>query len=161
MTICTSSFTSHDGPARFAYSKDGADPSDAVPVSFRYSVAPLASMKTFVFKPGQADTDGGSEPVRAACLGAFYSGNFQKVVRDKRATLVWEARQCNDQFRSRFHHCQQMSLVLIFSRKGNHILHPCQVDFTKSPPKVQIVKPKIYLTASLEIPAKKAVKLSS
>ena len=69
--------------------QDGSEP---VPVSFRYTVAPLASMKTFVFKPNQADGGGnGAESVRAASLGCHFAGNYQKVVRNKTASLIWEA----------------------------------------------------------------------
>lgn len=94
-------------------------------MSFRYSVAPLASMKSFVFKPGQPDADGGSESVRAACLGAYYSGNFQKVVRNKRATLVWEARRSNDHVQNRFHFNQKRSLILKlhFHEGKTHFAH--------------------------------------
>ena len=69
--------------------QDGSEP---VPVSFRYTVAPLASMKTFVFKPSQPD--GGSESVRAASLGCHFAGNYQKVIRNKTASLIWEVLRC-------------------------------------------------------------------
>jgi hypothetical protein len=69
--------------------QDGSEP---VPVSFRYTVAPLASMKTFVFKPSPPDGGGsGAESVRAAALSCHYAGNYQKVIRNKTASLIWEA----------------------------------------------------------------------
>ena len=58
-------------------------------MSFRYDVAPSASMKTYIFKPNPIE-DGGTD-IRAASFGALYQGNFHKVVRNELANLVWEA----------------------------------------------------------------------
>ena len=66
--------------------EDGESP---VPVSFRYNVAPLASMKAFVFKPNQPD--GNSDSVKSSTLGGYYAGSFQKLIRNSRASVVWEA----------------------------------------------------------------------
>ena len=66
--------------------EDGGEP---VPVSFRYNVAPLASMKAFVFKPNQPE--GNTESVKSANLGGYFAGSFQKLIRNSRASVVWEA----------------------------------------------------------------------
>ena len=71
-----------------ALHKDGNDP---VPVSFRYGVAPLASMKAWVFKPHSPAAAGEADTVKSGVLGAHYSGNFHKVIRNRRASVIWEA----------------------------------------------------------------------
>jgi hypothetical protein len=60
-------------------------------VSFRYTVSPLTTMKTWVFRPNAPDhTD--SDDIRSAALGSVLAGNFHQVVRSKKASVCWEAR---------------------------------------------------------------------
>ncbi|CAL1141851.1 unnamed protein product [Cladocopium goreaui] len=79
---------SHLVSAKYHPSVDGNDP---VPVSFRYGVAPLASMKAWVFKPHSPAAAGEADTVKSGVLGAHYSGNFHKVIRNRRASVIWEA----------------------------------------------------------------------
>ena len=127
-----------------------------MPVSFRYTVAPLTSMKTFVFKPSPPDGGGNAESVRAASLGCYYAGNYQKVIRNKTASLIWEA-ACRVEFLD--------NKVAGIRKKISNARHAStgqpQVEFSTSPAKVQIVKPKIFLLCGLVIPAKSAVRLNS
>lgn len=75
----------------FAFSvpflKDGQE---SVEVSFRWAISPLASMKSHVFKPNAPDSTS-QEVVKTATLGGYFQGNFQKVPRNTKASLVWEA----------------------------------------------------------------------
>ena len=57
-------------------------------VMFRYNLSPLASCKTFIFKPNALEQ---TDSIRAVSVGALYAGNYDKVVRNKIASLVWEA----------------------------------------------------------------------
>ena len=52
-------------------------------------------------------------------------------------------------------------ITVIFCVCSQFDIAASQVDFTSSPPKVQITKPKIYLLCELVIPAKSAVKLNA
>ncbi|CAK9091359.1 FO synthase subunit 1 [Durusdinium trenchii] len=60
-----------------------------LPICFRYVIAPVESKATNVFKPQPAG-DGGSDPVRHQTLGSSLAGNFDKLIGNKRASLVWE-----------------------------------------------------------------------
>lgn len=62
----------------------------AVPVSFRYNVAPSPNMVTSIFKPNPLE-DGTSE-VGKHLLGAHYHGSYQKCPRNQNVSVVWEAR---------------------------------------------------------------------
>lgn len=57
------------------------------PVCFRYTVEPLQSMTTHVFKPGREDT---AAP-RHATIGSAFVGDMDKIIANKRASVVWEA----------------------------------------------------------------------
>ncbi|CAK9054749.1 FO synthase subunit 1 [Durusdinium trenchii] len=110
----------HSLSQRFHVADGAADP---VPVSFRYQIAPLPSKSTHVYKPnGMGER---AENVAANMVGAAFGGNYNKVVNNKRASVVWE------------------------------------VQFTSSPPKIQIVKPKLYLTCRVHMPAKHWCKLNT
>ena len=64
-----------------------------MPITFRYNVAPVASHSTQVFRPnvdGRVSTDS----MKYQMLGRVYQGNFNKVINNKRAALVWEAITC-------------------------------------------------------------------
>ncbi|CAK9086345.1 FO synthase subunit 1 [Durusdinium trenchii] len=77
----------HSLSQRFHAVADGA--ADPVPVSFRYQIAPLPSKSTHVYKPnGMGER---AENVAANMVGAAFGGNYNKVVNNKRASVVWEA----------------------------------------------------------------------
>ena len=59
---------------------------EAVPVAFRYDVAPTKSFKTNVFRPKSVQGE-----VRAATLGSLFIGKFDMVPESKIADIVWEA----------------------------------------------------------------------
>ena len=59
------------------------------PVCFRYTVEPLQSMTTHVFKPGREDA---GTAVRHATIGSAFIGNMDKIIANKRASVVWEAK---------------------------------------------------------------------
>ena len=69
--------------------EDGQPP---VEVSFRWTISPLASMKSHVFKPNAPDPEAATQDgVKTATLASYYQGNYQKVPRNTKASLIWEA----------------------------------------------------------------------
>ena len=65
--------------------------SEALPVTFRDSVDPLESKTTHIFRPKDVSNQGGNQILKPQSLGTVYAGNYQKVIANKRASLVWEA----------------------------------------------------------------------
>lgn len=68
------------------------------PVCFRYVVNPLESQVCNIFKctPGAEDT------VRHTTIGSTFAGNMDKLIGNKRASLVWEAGALGDMIRISF-----------------------------------------------------------
>eukprot|EP00435_Cladocopium_sp_Y103_P049721 s1511_g15.t1 len=66
---------------------------DPVPVTFRYKVAPKENFVTHVFKP---KNDGSGREAgnmfRAQALGTVFHQNYDKIISNKKAGVVWEAR---------------------------------------------------------------------
>ncbi|CAK9078225.1 unnamed protein product [Durusdinium trenchii] len=60
-----------------------------VPVCFRYEIKPVASMTTNVFKPVREDRE--DPDWRHSTLGGYFVGHMEKLVDNKRASVVWEA----------------------------------------------------------------------
>ncbi|CAL1145066.1 unnamed protein product [Cladocopium goreaui] len=103
----------HQLEPRYHAAVDGADP---VPVTFRYAITPLRSKATHVYKPNGLSE--GRDQIASTMIGAVFAGNFDKLVKNKICSVVWE------------------------------------VQFTSSPPKIQISKPKLYMTARIHLPSK-------
>ncbi|CAE7544462.1 fp-1 [Symbiodinium sp. KB8] len=89
---------------------------ESQPISFRFDVAPSASLKTHLFKPHPVET-ADKDNLRAAAIGAVFHNQYARVINNKRARVVWEA------------------------------------NITNSPAKLMPVKPKVYLLATVRIPA--------
>ena len=64
-----------------------------MPMTFRYTLDPLESKITNLFRtkdaPPSADTD--ASTMKPQVLGIVFGGSFNKVIGNKRASLVWEA----------------------------------------------------------------------
>ena len=56
---------------------------------FRYEIKPVASMTTNVFKPVREDRE--DPDWRHSTLGGYFVGHMEKLVDNKRASVVWEA----------------------------------------------------------------------
>ena len=56
---------------------------------FRYNIGPLESGKTHMYKPNCFDSESPVPTHRT--FGALYANNFDKVVCNSRATMIWEA----------------------------------------------------------------------
>ena len=65
------------------------DGSQGLPACFRYDLKPLASKKANVFKPNVLAPT--SDPVKHQSLGALLLGNMNRLIDNKRASVVWEA----------------------------------------------------------------------
>lgn len=64
------------------------------PVCFRYVISPKESKVTNVFKPQVAAPEPDAEPGwRHQTIGGVFVGNMNEVISNKRASIVWEARQ--------------------------------------------------------------------
>ncbi|CAK9022466.1 FO synthase subunit 1 [Durusdinium trenchii] len=59
------------------------------PACFRYTISPVDSKKTNVFKPNALPED--RSAVRHQTLGAVFIGHMDRLIENKRASLVWEA----------------------------------------------------------------------
>ena len=62
-------------------------------MTFRYTVEPLENKTTNLFRPKDAppDADSAAVNMKAQSLGSVFGGSFNKVIANKRASLVWEA----------------------------------------------------------------------
>ena len=65
-----------------------------MPVTFRYKIAPKGNFVTHVFKPKNDGTgrESGTNMFRAQALGTVFHQNYDKVISNKKAGVVWEAR---------------------------------------------------------------------
>ena len=64
---------------------------------FRYVLKPMESMVANVFMPSAGTGEGENAetpqtPWRHQTLGAVFIGNMDKIIANKRASVVWEAR---------------------------------------------------------------------
>ena len=60
-----------------------------MPTCFRYEILPVASFSCNVFKPAALGEEAGS--LKHQTIGALFQGNMDKVISNKRASVVWEA----------------------------------------------------------------------
>ena len=67
----------------------GQNGDDQVPLCFRYMISPLESGKTHMFKPNSFDCESPIPTHRT--FGALYHLNYDKVVKNGRASVLWEA----------------------------------------------------------------------
>ncbi|CAE7037701.1 cofG [Symbiodinium sp. CCMP2592] len=109
---------------------------------FRYDVAPTVSCKTSVFKPAVLSKEE-TETVRAVSLAALFSGNYDRLPRNKIATVAWEAVVLQP-----LKGCRASSVESVVTVSG-------------TPPKIMPIKPKIYLTCSVRLPPQSWCKVSS
>ena len=72
------------------------------PVCFRYVVKPTDSHVTNVFKPSLSGSGGEEEAQpdswRHSTLGGVFVGSMDKLISNKRASVVWEARVRSSMF---------------------------------------------------------------
>ena len=59
---------------------------EALPVPFRYDLAPLASKRTIVFRPNALQGE-----VKHGSLGALWSGKYDQLPSNKALDIIWEA----------------------------------------------------------------------
>ena len=134
-------------------------------MTFRYTLEPKESMVTHVFRPKEASSrDDNNRSMKAQTLGAVFHQNYDKVISNKRASLVWEAscftKQCFLLFI--FFHVLILFKAFIVDQLVVIVFYVCcdEVDFSSSPPTVVAAKPKVYLLCSLHLPARTWVNLS-
>ncbi|CAE7254091.1 fp-1 [Symbiodinium sp. CCMP2592] len=164
-------------------SKTAAAPEDAATqldddealFGFRYDVAPTVSCKTSVFKPAALSKEE-TENVRAVSLAALFSGNYDRLPRNKIATVAWEAVVL--QPLRAFHYVCIITVAAANDKRLSGILRGVnrvieqitlvqlslfmlQVTVSGTPPKIMPIKPKIYLTCSVRLPPQSWCKVSS
>ncbi|CAE7422128.1 fp-1, partial [Symbiodinium sp. CCMP2592] len=142
---------------------------------FRYDVAPTVSCKTSVFKPAALSKEE-TENVRAVSLAALFSGNYDRLPRNKIATVAWEAVVL--QPLRAFHYVCIITVAAANDKRLSGILRGVnrvieqitlvqlslfmlQVTVSGTPPKIMPIKPKIYLTCSVRLPPQSWCKVSS
>ena len=132
-----------------SHCKDG---SGEHPACFRYVVTPMESMVANVFIPSGVTAEGKTgeaQPWRHQTLGATFCGSMQKLISSKRACVVWEARHF-------FSVYDVMDEMILPKQPWCHV----QVQVEPSPGKIVGIKPKVYLTCGLRLPAQSWCKLS-
>lgn len=166
--LATPAFSSHSIVAKWLH--EAEDGQEQMPVTFRYTLTPKESMVTHAFRPKEVSSRDDNKRFKAQSLGAVFHQNYDKVISNKRASLVWEAccftKQCFLLFI--FFHvlvtgCCDLGPVqsLHLWPIGSHCFPCCdEVDFSSSPPTVVAAKPKVYLLCSLHLPARTWVNLS-
>ena len=65
------------------------------PVCFRYVIQPVESHVTNIFKPNPVESPE-QQDWRHSTIGACFVGNMEKVIRNKRASVIWEAPSTKD-----------------------------------------------------------------
>ena len=73
-------------PAHDLIPKDGSE--EPVQVPFRYNISGLETGSTSVYRPNPCESD--IDALRPQVLGSVLAGNFHRVVKTKKASLVWE-----------------------------------------------------------------------
>ena len=125
------------------FSKAGDE--EAVAVPFRYNISGLSTGKTNVYKPNACEAD--RDALRHQVLGAIYAGNFHRVIRGTVARLVWEVA------------CLHINCGSFVNWVVISFGISCQVEFSESPPKIFVAKPRVYTVAKIRIPPKSWVEL--
>ena len=63
---------------------------ESEPISFRFDVAPSASLKTHLFKPHPVES-ADKDNLRTGSIGAVFHNQYARIINNKRACVVWEA----------------------------------------------------------------------
>lgn len=127
-------------------------------------------MATNVFKPAREQTD---SELRHSTLGSIFVGHMDKIINNKRASVVWEALEENSQltfccdsspqggkvskFFERFLRFEGFKVLLT---AVPHTIFICQVDVQTSPATIKVLKPKVFLTCSIRLPSQTWCNLS-
>ena len=67
------------------------------PVSFRYQIEPVRSRTTHVYRPNGFTLPADGANMTLPFLGGAFAGNYNKVVCEQRARVLWEAPGLRDE----------------------------------------------------------------
>jgi hypothetical protein len=135
---------------------------DGQPLACRYTLQPKAKINVLTLRALPTGSDTAS--VSPTMLGAIFGGSFGKLPKQM-AKLVWEARSQGDlnfhlTFKFRSGNLQS-NLVSSSPPSGYYLNYVAdsffQVRVDPSPALIRPLKPKLWLTGKLEVPAHTAV----